>query len=224
MSPEVRQQPESMPSPFFSFSTAIPTPLLLRIDRYRIKPGTDVAVHHLQKRIAIALARHSGAHPCLAIESLSGPPEVWRVSGFQSAAEQRRAIQGKAADLECGQELNRIDSQLRVLVGEPTTLSAAYCVGPGRRQAWAMGRGHYLVVTRLTIRDNRRGAVYQASDGYFYQFASARTRKSADQRAALAGSAATVFTVRPTWSLPASAWIRTDPAFWSSSPLVKISN
>ncbi len=224
MSPAIKQHPEWMMSPIFPVSESILTPILLRIDRYRLRPGTGVPVHHLQQQIAIESARYPGGHPCLAGESLTGPPEVWRLTGFQSPAEQRRLMQAMEADPALRQALDRVESQLRVLVGDPSTLVASHCGGHGRRNAWPMGRGHYLVVTRVGSDEQMSGAVYQCSDGALYRFASARTRKSAELRAASYATESTILAVRPTWSVPAPAWIRCDPAFWNSSPVAKQSD
>src|SRR5579863_2240721 len=149
MSPAIRQRPEGIPSPIFSIAAPLSTPQMLRIDRYRLKPGTELPVNHLQQQLALAFSRHNYPHPCLAIESLSGPREIWRIAGYQSPAEQRNAAQVLDANTVLRLDLERIDTQIRVLVGDPSTMVANYCGGAGRRRAWPMGRGHYLIVTPL---------------------------------------------------------------------------
>lgn len=223
MLPATRQGYAWMIPPVLPVSASIATPRVLRIDRYRLKPGTAVAVHHLQQQIAIAVARATGAWPSLAVESLTGPSEVWRISGFPSVPEQRKALQAAEDNPILRAELERIETQLRVLIGDPVTTVATYCGGVGRRFSWPMGRGHYLIITRLDTHENSEGALYETADGSLLRFASARTRKSADLRAH-GPSPGNVFSIRPTWSVPAPAWIRSDPAFWNSSPVAKLGN
>jgi hypothetical protein len=118
-------------------------------------------------------------------------------------------------------ELERIESQIQVLVGPPSTWVAQYVGGIRHGQKWPMGRGQYLVIAPLSGSMEPYGAPYQASDGARYGIATARTRKSAGNRAVAAGSEANVFAVRPAWSMPAADWVRCNPAFWNSSPAVK---
>lgn len=209
------------PIPALRVVARLATPQILRVDRYRLAPGTLVPMQHLQQRAAVAMAQWGCPHPYLAVESLTGPAEVWRLTGYQTAADQRRAAQSMEMKPVLRRDLERIESQVQVLAGPPSTWIAQYVGGILQGQKWPMGRGQYLVIAPVTGSVEPQGAPYQASDGAQYAIAAARTRKGAENRAAAAGPGAYVFAVRPAWSMPAADWIRCNPAFWNSSPAVK---
>ncbi|SPE41863.1 hypothetical protein SBA3_4700005 [Candidatus Sulfopaludibacter sp. SbA3] len=208
-------------APVFPVSTRYESPRILRIDRYRLKPGTEVAVRNLQKQVALAMVRWGALHACLAAESLTGPKEVWRLSGFSSSAEQKRVAESLENNALLRIELNRIDLQIRVLTGSPATVMAHYVEGPSRGHTWLMGRGHHLVIAASSGPTRSQGTLFQTSTGVRYSVASVRTRKNAFELAEAAGPEANVFAIRPMWGMPAPEWTRHDPDFWNSSPMAK---
>lgn len=60
------------------------------------------------------------------------------------------------------------------------------------------------------------GTVFEAADGTFFVFSSARTRKQADHLAASIPSS-TVVEARPSFSFPAKDWVARDPQFWQAN-------
>jgi hypothetical protein len=209
------------PAPTLRVVARLATPQILRVDRYRLTPGTLTPIQHLQQRAALVMAQWGCPHPYLAVESVTGPAEVWRLTGYQTAADQRRAALSMDMNPALRGDLERIESQIQVLAGPSYTWIAQYVGGILHGQKWPMGRGQYLVIAPVSGSADPQGAPYQASDGAQYAIASARTRKGAESRAAAAGPGAYVFAVRPAWSMPAAEWVRCNPAFWSSSPAVK---
>ncbi len=209
------------PVPALRVVGRLATPQILRVDRYRLTPGTLVPLQHLQQRVAVAMAQGGCPHPYLAVESVTGPAEIWRLTGYQTAVELRRAAQSMDMMPALRRDLERIESQIQVLVGPPLTWIAEYVGGFGPGQKWPMGRGQYLVIAPVSGGAEPQGARYQASDGAQYGVAAARTRKGAQSRADAAGPGACVFAVRPGWSMPDADWVRCNPAFWNSSPAVK---
>jgi len=197
------------------------TPQILRINRFTVRPEARFAIRNLQKQVAQALVKWGNPHPCLAIESLTGPREVWWISGFQSTFEQRE-ITGKLADNEVLRSaLERIESQVRVLTGDPATLFANYRQKTRRGRSWLLGRGHYLVIAVGDETIELDGACYETPSGERYHITATRTRKDADARALAAGPAANVYAIRPTWGMPAQEWVNADPEFWNASPVAK---
>lgn len=215
MATATQQQITRELAPILPVAAPLATPQILRIDRYSLKAGTETAVRNLQRQVALAMARWDGPHPCVGIESLTGPKEVWRLSGFQSADEHRKAAESLERNEALRTALQRIEDQTRVLIGSPATVLATYC-GGGHK--WLLGRGRFLVIAVSHTHTGGEGAVYETGAGVRYRIAATRTRRTA---AAAAGPEANSFAIRPTWGMPALAWTRTDRVFWKSSPVVK---
>ena len=96
--------------PLLRDTAMLETPQILRIDRYQLPPGTEAAMRNLQKQVALAMTRWDNPHPSMAIESLTGPKEVWCLSGFQSRAEQIRAAENLETNEVLGEALGRIET------------------------------------------------------------------------------------------------------------------
>src|SRR5262249_47238078 len=65
-------------------------PRILQIVRELLKPGREAEYAVVERQIAEACAALNCPHPYLAIESLSGPTEVWFFNGYASGAEQKQ--------------------------------------------------------------------------------------------------------------------------------------
>jgi hypothetical protein len=215
------QRIEARPALIEPVPTRAAPPQILRINRYTLRPETAVAMRNLQKQVALAMTRWENPQPCLAIESLTGPKEVWCLTGFQSAADQMRAAEKLEANEVLRSALDRIESQIRVLTGNSATVVANYLAGERRGRTWSMGRGHYLVITVSRSNPEMDGATYETADGLRYFITAARTRKDADARALAAGPQANVYAIRPTWGMPSRSWVIADPEFWNASPVAK---
>jgi hypothetical protein len=83
---------------------------------------------------------------------------------------------------------------------------------------WTLGRGRYLVITRIDRTSRLAGTVFEGTDGTSFVVRSAETREEAEAMKASAGQDTTVLTIRPSWSFPAAEWITADPEFWRASP------
>ena len=213
------QRLEVVPSPDTEHVAA--TPQVLRIDRYSIRPETAAAMRNLQKQVAQTMVKWGNPQPCLAIESLTGPREVWCITGFASAVEQREVAEKLEENEVLRSALDRIESQIRVLTGSPATLVANYSQSTRRGRSWQMGRGHYMVIALSQDPVELDGASYETFSGARYHITATRTRKDADARARLAGPSANIFAIRPTWGMPAYEWVSADPEFWNASPVSK---
>ncbi|HWC97887.1 MAG TPA: hypothetical protein VG456_14080 [Candidatus Sulfopaludibacter sp.] len=197
------------------------TPQILRINRYTLRPETESAMRNLQKQVALALVQWGNPQPSVAIEALTGPKEVWCLTGFQSSQEQRQIAEKLEGNDILRSALDRIESQVRVLTGNPSTVMATYQQSGRRGRSWLMGRGHYLVIAVSPVPSGIEGTCYQTAAGQQYFISATRTRKDADARAAQAGPTAHVFAIRPTWGMPAREWVNADPEFWNASPVAK---
>jgi hypothetical protein len=221
MSLAFQQRTEEEIAPIMPATSRLATPRILRIARYRLKPGTEAAVRNLQKQVALAMARWPGPHPFLCAESLTGPKEIWCLSGFQSPDEHREAAESLESNEALRLALHRIEGQLHVLTGSPAVILAHHCVGNRCWRPWLMGRGRFLIVASGQ-RPISEGTVYESPEGVRYRISSTRARRHAEILAAAAGLDANLFAVRPTWGMPALSWTRADRVFWKSSPLVRL--
>lgn len=189
-------------------------PQILRIDRYTLQPGTEAAVRNLHKQMAKAMVRWNYPQPCLAVESLTGPKEIWCMTGFQSHADQRRVAEAMERNDVLRTALERVQSQIQVLTGSPVHEIATFREDQGL--PWRMGYGHFLTVTTAAL----EGSIYGTAAGGRYGIWSTRTHREANLRAATAVDAR-VFTVRAAWGMPAWHWVMRDQEFWMSNPVMK---
>lgn len=190
-------------------------PQILRIDRYGLEPNTAAAIRNLQKQIALAMVRWDGIQPCLAAESLTGPQEVWCMTGFQSHDDQKRAAENLDRNEPLRVALDRVQCQLQVLTGPPA-VEVAENLG-NQANPWRMGHGHFLTITPA---GGPYGSIYGNRAGVRFSIAATRTRREAEARAA-ASAGSQVFAVRAAWGRPAWHWILRDQEFWASSPVFK---
>src|SRR5437588_12556433 len=72
---------------------------------------------------------------------------------------------------------------------------------------WILGHGRFLVIAVTKDRP---------TDGTFFVFSPARTRKQADRLAA-STPGSTVVVVRSSFSFPAKDWVAADPRFWRAN-------
>jgi hypothetical protein len=67
-------------------------PQIIQIHREALKPGTEDAYQEVETKTAQICAKLARSHPYLAIESLTGPKEVWFLNGYESPAEHKKVV------------------------------------------------------------------------------------------------------------------------------------
>jgi hypothetical protein len=188
-------------------------PAILQIYREPLQPGAEAAYDRLESDTARECARLRCPHAYLALESLTGPREVWWFNGYDSAVDRKRVADAWKANTEALAVLGRNGTRKRPLVGKTTESLASFRPDPSSGATWALGRGRFLVIWSGTGAPALKGTVYETDDRTRFVVVPARTREEADTLAA--PSKARVFAVRPSWSHPDETWIAADPEFWS---------
>ena len=193
-------------------------PALLQIHLDAIKAGSEASYHALECDAARACADLGCPHPHMAIESISGPPEVWWLNEFASEAHREQVTRDYANQGALMAALARIARERPALLDLDVDVLARYDALGTECPAWPIAGARYMVVT--VAADDRRleGAVFESPDGRRFALAPCRTRAQAEAAAARGGPDARIFAVRPHWGMPAKGWIKADPAFWQSSP------
>src|SRR5713226_6861340 len=196
-------------------------PKILEIYRDSLKPGSETAFKAVEEDAARICAELKFPHSHLAIESLTGPKEVWWLNGFESEAEKQQVSDDYASNPALVEALERIGKRREGLTGTPVDIFANYRADLSRGAPWKLAGARFFVVT-VTRRDPKiEGSVFEAPDGDRFIMRPVTTRHQADVLAAAAGPETTVFAVRPYWGMPAKEWIAVDPEFWKPNPMTR---
>jgi hypothetical protein len=73
--------------------------MILQIYREPLKPGSEAAYRAIEEDTARVCANLKCPHPHLAIESLTGPKEVWWLNTFESDAQKQQVTDAYAKSL-----------------------------------------------------------------------------------------------------------------------------
>ena len=199
---------------------AIDAPMsLLQIYRDPLTPGREAEYDAVERDAARICARLGFPNPHLALESLTGPREVWWLNAFASEDHRKQVTRDFEANTELVKALEGIAKRREGLVGPALDQVARHRPDLGG-PAWNPAGARFFVVTVSRAATAGTATVFEAPDGSFYAFTPARTRDQADAEARARGADAIVLAVRPQWGLPAPEWIAADPEFWRASPRV----
>lgn len=194
-------------------------PTILEIYRDSLRPGSEAAYRAVEEEAASICAELKCPHPHLALESLTGPKEVWWLNAFESEAAKQRVVNEYAKNRALTAALAAIGQRKERLVGRPVDLFVNYRADLSRGAPWTLAGARFFVVT-VTKKDREtQGSVFEAPDGTRFILKSVGTHDEADALAAAAGPETRIFAVRPYWAMPAREWIAADPDFWRSNPM-----
>ncbi|HKZ73824.1 MAG TPA: hypothetical protein VJ011_07160 [Steroidobacteraceae bacterium] len=191
-------------------------PRILQIYRDFLEPGADAAYRDIEEEAARICARLRCPNPYLAIESLTGPKEVWYLNGYRSAAHVTAVAEAYRNNAPLMAALDEIPRRKAELIRTPLDVLAEYRDDLTRGGAWQLGQGRFLVIAVCRGSHDAAGTVFEARDRTLFIVASAQSRAEANAKARAAGSEARVFAVRPSMSVPAEEWVVRDPDFWYS--------
>ena len=192
-------------------------PQILEIFRDYLQPGREAEFRAVEEDAARICAELDCPHPHLAIESLTGPTEVWWLNAFESEADWQRVVQAYAENGPLTQALKDISRRRQGLVGTPIDLLAKHRPDLGRGP-WVTAGARFFVVSVAADSRDSAATVFEAPDGIRFAFRGFATREDADVAASAPGADARVFAVRPYWGMPAPEWIEADPGFWNENP------
>jgi hypothetical protein len=196
-------------------------PSILEIFRDFVKPGSEAAYRAVEEDAARICAEMRFPHHHLALESVSGPTEVWWLNGFDSQADIQQVTDGYKKNAALVAALGEITRRREPLVQTSVDLFAAHRADLGGGARWRIAGARFFVVTVSGENRPREGSVFEAPDGTRFAFRPAATRREADGLAAAAGPEARIFAVRPYWGMPAPEWIAADPGFWKANPMAR---
>ena len=138
-------------SGFAQQAQAAPPPAVLQIYRDPVKPSKMAEYSRLESEAAQACARAS-TWPYLAIQSITGPQEVWFISGFDSYAAMERSADPFARNAALSAELNRLLEAKASLVAEPRAVYAHYRDDLSSNAGLVQPRTRFFTVTLVTVR------------------------------------------------------------------------
>jgi hypothetical protein len=198
-------------------------PAILQIYRDSLKPGREAAFKTVEKDAARICAELKFPHSHLAIESLSGPKEVWWLNAFDSEAEKQRVASDYARNPALVAALEVIARRKEGLTEAPVNVYASYRADLSRGAPWKVAGARFFVVSVTKGDPRAEGPVFEAPDDARFCLRPVATRGQADVLAAAAGPDARIFAVRPYWGMPAREWIAADRAFWKANPMARVS-
>jgi hypothetical protein len=190
---------------------------ILLIHRDRVKGGCEATYRLAEEDAARACIEHGCPHPHLAIESMSGPTEVWWLNAFDSDSDRQRVVDAYTRNGPLTAALQAIRDRREGLleVDSDTFVHHKPELSRGPRLTFVGAR--FVTVTTTTGSELPAGDVFEASDGTRYVFSAAATVEEA-RLATVNRADAVVFAVRPWWGMAARAWIAADPEFWRPNP------
>jgi hypothetical protein len=151
-----------------------PPPAILQIYRDPVKPSKMAEYSRIESEAAQACARAS-TWPYLAIQSITGPQEVWFISGFDSYVAMERSAEPFARNASLSAELNRLLEAKANLVAEPRAVYAHYRDDLSSNTGLVQPRTRFFTITLVMVRP---GHEREFEDIH-------RTLKSARQRAGI---------------------------------------
>ena len=196
------------------FSAALQPPQILQIYGEALKPGTEAAYQEVEVDTARLCAEFRCPHPYLAIETLTGPKEVWFLNGYESSDEQKQVVDDYAKNGSLMAALQQNSRRKAALTRTLLNVFANYRQDLSHGVPWIIGHRRFLVITVIRSGPRIDGTVFEAADGTRFIFRAVQTRREADALAEITGQKSRVFAVRPAWSFPAEEWVVADPAFW----------
>ena len=194
-----------------------PAPRFMYIYRDSLRRGVDSAYRVIEEDGAQICADLRCPNPYIAIESLSGPHEVWWLNVFATEADTARVANLYATNRALSTALNVVAQRKAGLIGTPVQGFAVYRRDVSSSPAWSVAGARFIVVTVTRDRRPVNGTAWVMADSTLYGLRPVPNRRDADSLARQANGR--VFAVRPNWSMPAPEWVAADRDFWRSAPV-----
>jgi hypothetical protein len=194
-----------------------PAPRFMYIYRDSLRRGVDSAYRVIEEDGAQICADLRCPNPYIAIESLSGPHEVWWLNVFATEADTARVANLYATNRALSTALNVVAQRKAGLIGTPVQGFAVYRRDLSSSPAWSVAGARFIVVTVTRDRRPVNGTAWVMADSTLYGLRPVPNRRDADSLARQANGR--VFAVRPNWSMPAPEWVAADRDFWRSAPV-----
>jgi len=111
-------------------------PQILQIYRDSVKEGGEAAYKAIEEDAARICADLRFPHPHLAIESLTGPKEVWWLNAFESEADRQQVTEDYTKNPALVAALEGIAKRKEEVTGTPVTVFATYRADLSRGVSW----------------------------------------------------------------------------------------
>jgi len=126
-------------------------PEILQIYRDPIKPGKLADYTKLENEAAHACSR-ANTWPYLTMQSVTGPQEVWFVSGFDSYAAMEKSAEPFVRNAALAADLGRLMENKANLVSDPQTVFLRYRDDLSRNLGLMRGQTRFFAITLVTVR------------------------------------------------------------------------
>lgn len=127
-----------------------PPPEILQIYTDSVKPGKMPEYTRVEQEAARTCSR-ANTWPYLAIQSVTGPQEVWFISGFDSYASMERSSEPFDKNAALSADLGRLMEQKTSLVSDPHVTFLRYRDELSRNGGLIPGQTHFFNVTVVKI-------------------------------------------------------------------------
>ena len=198
-----------------------PAPPRLLIVRDTLVAGQEAAFETIEREAAGFCASLHCPNVHVAIESLSGPKEVWWLTPFIDEADKQRILDAYAKNAALTTALAGITKRREGIVAASTEVFTTHRADLSGGASWEIAGARFFIVTVTKGTSALLGLVFETDDGTRYVVRLATTREAADDLARRAGAGTTVFALRPQWGMPAKEWIAADPEFWIANPMAR---
>jgi hypothetical protein len=195
-------------------------PQILLIHRDGLKPGIEATYRAIEEDAARICADLKCPHPHFALESLTGPKEVWWLNALDSETDKQRVIDAYKSNRPLSEALAAITKRREGLLTTDVEFFVGYRPDSSRSGTWKVAGVRFFAVTVTRKDPPKAGAAFQAPDGSWFVFRALKARDEVGAMAASVNPDTTIFAVRPYWGLPAKEWIDADPDFWKANPSV----
>ena len=140
----------SLAAPLFAQQQVPPPPDILQISRDPVKPGKMAEYKRVEGEAATACSR-ANTWPYMTWQSVSGPDEVWFVSGFDSYAAMERSAEPFVRNAGLAGELSRITDSKSNLVSDSRTVFLRYREDLGHNRGLMRPQTRFFTATMVQV-------------------------------------------------------------------------
>jgi hypothetical protein len=140
--------PTAVPS--FAQVQVPPPPDILQIYRDPVKPGKMAEYKRVEGEAAMACSR-ANTWPYMTWQAVSGPQEVWFVSGFDSYAQMERSAEPFVRNAALAGDLGRIMDAKSNLVADPRTVFLRYREDLGHNRGLMRPQTRFFTATFVQV-------------------------------------------------------------------------
>ncbi|MGH7695344.1 MAG: hypothetical protein ACRENH_10195, partial [Gemmatimonadaceae bacterium] len=149
-------------------SVSEPAPPRLLIVRDTLVAGQEETFEAIEREAAGYCASLQCPNVHVAIESLSGPKEVWWLTPFIDEADKQRILDAYAKNAALSTALAGITKRREGVVGTSTEIFTTHRADLSGSSPWEIARARFFIVTVTKGTSPPPGSVFEAADGTRY--------------------------------------------------------